>query len=353
MISKIRLRNLTVFEDLEMELSPKINVIIGENGTGKTHLLKAVYALAGHGVKDSRNKTEAEEAISVSVTKRLQRCFMPYEDRLGRIKRHGVSESADLSLFLKDDRKLRVTFNVQSKQVAVESAAVDIADPVYVPTKEVLSFARGFTSLYDRYQLSFDQTYFDVCNLLDLPERRKEALEPKSLWAVEEIEKVCGGKFVFYGGGNVTFKTSDSEYSANAMAEGFRKAGMLSRLLLTGAIHPGKSGPLLWDEPETNLNPRLMGLLVRILLELSRGGQQIIVATHEYVLLKWFDLLTTEALEDEVVYHSLQREKNGAVTVRSTDDYLSISPNPIADTFEELTKQQLRKQLTGEANETH
>ena len=39
MIQKIKLKNFTVFEDFELEFSQGINVFIGENGTGKTHII--------------------------------------------------------------------------------------------------------------------------------------------------------------------------------------------------------------------------------------------------------------------------------------------------------------------------
>ena len=39
-IKKIKLENYTVFENQQIEFSPGINVFIGENGTGKTHLFK-------------------------------------------------------------------------------------------------------------------------------------------------------------------------------------------------------------------------------------------------------------------------------------------------------------------------
>lgn len=42
-IKRIKFQNYTVFEDQQMEFSPGINVIIGENGTGKTHLMKNQY----------------------------------------------------------------------------------------------------------------------------------------------------------------------------------------------------------------------------------------------------------------------------------------------------------------------
>ena len=43
MIDRLELKNFTSFGDLDIDFSPKINVIIGENGTGKTQLLKALY----------------------------------------------------------------------------------------------------------------------------------------------------------------------------------------------------------------------------------------------------------------------------------------------------------------------
>lgn len=43
-IKKIRLENYTVFENQQLEFLPGINVFIGENGTGKTHIMKALYS---------------------------------------------------------------------------------------------------------------------------------------------------------------------------------------------------------------------------------------------------------------------------------------------------------------------
>ena len=44
-IKRIKLDNYTVFEDQQIEFDPGINVFIGENGTGKTHILKVLYSL--------------------------------------------------------------------------------------------------------------------------------------------------------------------------------------------------------------------------------------------------------------------------------------------------------------------
>jgi recombinational DNA repair ATPase RecF len=44
---QLQLKNFTAFTDLDIDFSPGINIIIGENGTGKTQLLKAILALSG------------------------------------------------------------------------------------------------------------------------------------------------------------------------------------------------------------------------------------------------------------------------------------------------------------------
>jgi AAA15 family ATPase/GTPase len=350
MIEHLKLRNFTAFNDLSIDFSPRVNVIVGENGTGKTQLLKAAYGLCA-GAPLFKNKPDtSDEELTTKLTDKLLRLFMPLDDRLGRMHHQGSSDQAYLHARFAHDQKIAATFFNNSKSLVIQDRSNYEnyqSEAVFMPTKEVLSFMKGFTSLYERYGLSFDQTYQDICLLLDLPEVRPETLHERSKWAMDEIAGVCGGRFVFYGGGKVTFKTENAEYSANAMAEGFRKVGMLSRLLETGAIQPGVSGPLFWDEPESNLNPKLMKLLVQILLELSRKDQQVILTTHDYVLLKWFDMLMDKGKEHHVRYHVLYRDENRKIKVDSVEDYRAISPNAIADTFNDLTKEQVNKMMGG------
>lgn len=349
MIERLELKNFTVFSDLKLNFSPKINVIIGENGTGKTHLLKAAYALcAGLSLLPSPPDADRDEAAR-ALTVALQRIFLPLDDKIGKLHRLGATGQALLAARFDAGRELAVSLSNNSKNLVVKKLPAGEkgqAGAVFVPTKEVLAFMKGFNSLYAKYELSFDQTFQDLCLLLDLPELRPDALHEKSRWAIEELEKVCGGRFVFYGGGKVTFKTGNAEYSANVMAEGFRKAGMLARLLQTGAIQPGVGGPLFWDEIEANMNPKLMRLFVEILLELSRNGQQIVLTTHDYVVLKWFDLLLDKKKGDHVRFHHLQyRDDAGVIGAESRDEYTIVGDTSISDTLAEIYDEDVRRAL--------
>jgi AAA15 family ATPase/GTPase len=46
MLESLILRNFTAFSDAEFNFADGLNVIVGENGTGTTHVLKAAYSLA-------------------------------------------------------------------------------------------------------------------------------------------------------------------------------------------------------------------------------------------------------------------------------------------------------------------
>lgn len=347
MIEKISLKNFSVFNQLDVEFSPKINIIIGENGTGKTHLLKAVYALCSANNKLLLNTDGNEEDISTALKEKLVNTFKPLDNKLGKIHRSGETENALVAADFIAGKRIAFTFHNNSRSVAIQENNIYERysyEPVFIPTKEVLSFMEGFVSLYNKYQLSFDTTYYDLCSLLDLPVSQEDRLTEKTKWAMDEIEKVVGGKFIFHGGGRVTFRAQNDEYSINAIAEGFRKAGILSRLLETGAIQPGASGPLLWDEPEANLNPKLIKFLVEILLDLSRNGQQIVLATHDYVLIKWFDLLMDKNKGDHIKFHTLHYDSDSAeIKYQGADDYRQIDQNPISKTYSELYDADINK----------
>ena len=126
------------------------------------------------------------------------------------------------------------------------------------------------------------------------------------------------------------------------LAEGTRKLGLLWVLIRNGFLQRGSV--LFWDEPETNLNPSRFGALMQIMLELQRMGVQVFLATHDYVILKELDLQLKEG--DEVAFHSLYRSaETGDIACRTTDAYLGIDPNAIADTFDKLYDQEVKRSL--------
>ena len=126
------------------------------------------------------------------------------------------------------------------------------------------------------------------------------------------------------------------------LAEGFRKLGLLWLLIRNGAL--SKGSVLFWDEPETNLNPKLYRLLMHVLLELQRSGVQIFLATHDYVILRELDLQKTDA--DKVAFHALHHsEADGEVASHTSGDYLGIHPNAISEAFSNVYDRMVERSL--------
>ena len=85
-IKKLTLNNFMAFENAEINWSDNINIICGENSTGKTTLLKVMYSLIkplSSGGKDNLTK-EMEEQVFV---KKIQGVFRPDEMKIGRKKK--------------------------------------------------------------------------------------------------------------------------------------------------------------------------------------------------------------------------------------------------------------------------
>ena len=63
----IRLERFTAFEHLDLELNAGINVFMGANGTGKTHLLKVAYAAC----ECTRMKPDSMTEVSTSLARKV------------------------------------------------------------------------------------------------------------------------------------------------------------------------------------------------------------------------------------------------------------------------------------------
>ena len=378
MITQLHLKNFTAFTDLTVDFSPGINIVIGENGTGKTQLLKAILALSG---PEAFGGQPGEQLAG-----KLTRLYHPLSGQVGELRRAGSRGEAQMSATFSSGQEVTAQFSGTASEAKVNvGSGGQVAPALFIPTKEVLSLVRGLTAEQPdlpTIERIFDDGYLDLARQLvkeganDL--NAKVQLNPKFWNVVPRLTNLIGGQYLLDAGRFVfepgLYVEKDSatrskglhaqmyqdstewkfvprskhRLSSGMTAEGFRKIGVLQRLLSNGSLNPGTSGPMLWDEPESNLNPKLMKDLVLALLELARNGQQVILATHDYVLLKWFDLLMEKGKGDQVRFHVLSRDpESGQVRRDSMDSYRAIEPNAIADTFNELTKEQVARKMGG------
>ncbi len=342
MLEKIKFEKFTAFENLVVRFSPGMNIFVGDNGTGKTHVLKAAYAACDI----SKNKGGFSEKIN--------NVFFPSGKQIGRlVKRSSVSSKGSVEITRKvgDDKKISLRLSLSNHTTKPEKAKISGSpkawtenpmEAAYIPVKDMMANAPGFRSLYEEREIHFEEIYVDIIRKAFLPVL-KGPTDKSRKQLLDRLQEAMDGK-VIAKNEEFFLRSKHGELEFTLLAEGFRKMGLLWILIQNGTLLNGSV--LFWDEPETNLNPRLMKTVVGILLALQRIGVQIFLTTHDYVILKEIDLQSGE--KDNIIFHSLYRDnKSGEIAVSSTASYLDISPNTIDDTFGSFVDREIEKSMGG------
>src|SRR4051812_38622802 len=87
MLKSIELKEFTVFSDPVFTFGQNLNVFVGANGTGKTHILKLAYSIVSVSSRGSRDMPHPTKSyLQSEIARKLIGVFKP--DQLGRLARH-------------------------------------------------------------------------------------------------------------------------------------------------------------------------------------------------------------------------------------------------------------------------
>lgn len=335
--SRLQLTNFTVFEDATFDFCPGINVLIGANGTGKSHVLKAAYSIQSASddfqrpIK-SRGRKETLAAYVDAPFSSLQNVFNVELEELIRRGAAPSAESTDKEPFSKDGT-VEVSFrnpDGAAAQVKFRDYRKGDVPCVFIPSREFLAAFEGFISAWAKRESSFDRTYFDLCIRLSALRLRGKAADWANLVASKLELELPGSVELkegrFYIGAD----------QAHVVAEGHRKLATAIQLIRNGSI--SRKSTLYWDEPESGLNPKLVKVLADALLKLAANDVQIIVATHDYLLTYELSLAAEyQTAKLPIKFFCLNRESTtDPVSVQVGQTLAELDHNPILEEFTAL-----------------
>lgn len=348
-IQKINLKNITVFDTLDMQFSDGINVFIGPNGVGKTHLLKILYSAC------------CAADPKVSFSNKIVSCFAPDEHRISRlVRRKQGNNDASIDITSKNEKIGKLlsnskTFNSKTLSASFSNKTskwdAEVAgeegwekqreglSSVFIPAKEILSHSYNLNAAVAMNNVSFDDTYLDVINAAKIKvSSGKDAAIKKTL--LSQIEAIIEGK-VFFDKERDEFylKHGNTKIEFNLVAEGIRKIALLWQLVKNGVLVSGSV--LFWDEPEANINPIHIPIIAEILLNLQQNGVQIFISTHDYFLNKYLEV--KRQTSDKVMFHSFFYDEDHTVAVESAPHFKELTHNSILDTFINLYQEEIDK----------
>jgi len=328
-LTTLDLDRFCVFKKAEMTFSPGINVFIGANATGKSHLMKLLYSI----VKTKRDCNGGEAANSefgARLAQKLASVFRPDGGAIGRLVHRTAGKSNATIRLSADHGEAYFTITTQGKLSLGQETLPKPDSSVFIPSREALAMFEGFVKAYEERELSFDETDRDLCVALSGTPLRGPRLDAAKILAAP-LESILGGRVVL-DGGRFYLASAQGNLEAHLLSEGMRKMGSLLHLIVNGSLI--KNGFLFWDEPEASLNPQLVTQVVDTLRQLAAFGVQVFVASHDYLLTQHLALAPKPGQPSTPMrFFCLSRDSAGAVLVDQGDTISALAKNPILDEF--------------------
>lgn len=335
-LTSVVVENFVAFQQrLEWEHA-SLNVIIGENDTGKTHLLKLLYAMS-RAIEDYARKKEGPEPKELSelLAHKLRWVFLPQNLELGRLVSRRAGNRLNVDLRWNSSGYLKFGFGKDTASKILELQTNGLPElkghkATFLPPKEILSIFDAIVATRETVEIAaFDDTYYDLVR--DYRQATTQGkLQDNIKQVFKHLEDVTGGGEVeMEKDGNIVFRRGTDRFNMHQTAEGIKKIGILSRLMRNRRLTPAGGCTLFVDEPEVNLHPKAIFLFADMLHQFAQSGIQVYLTTHSYFLLKRLEQLAREGKTD---YSLLDlRKSDGGVIGTATKLADGLPKNPIVE----------------------
>jgi predicted ATPase len=317
-ITTIEIEKFLVFKNkFSADFCNGVNIFIGSNGSGKTTLMKVMYAACKFSFIDSDENNQIGTPSDY------------FDSRENIVSDGGTT----LVKFINSTQSTNVEFikfiiGRLDKRVAEISSCFH-SPAIYIPPEDMLSHSKGFLALVNERKMPFDQTQIDILSKASIPETNN--ITPNAAKVIEKIKTIIGGDIVYENDTFFIIKENGEKISFSFEASGFRKFGLLLKLLRNGLLE--KDTILFWDEPENSLNPEILPDLVNILLELQKNGVQIFIATHSYAFARWFELNVTK--DNTLKFFNMRKTEIG-IEYDTADTYSKLKQSVLEDAGDKL-----------------
>ena len=235
-IENIKISNFTIFKNAEINFSKGLNVFIGKNGTGKTHLLKLINCLDKklyksneklelkkfNNLKDkSKEKIDSIKKSDIKFFNEIDKNSYPFDIDINKVfSRFGDFDKikklfSDFISYLekkdknKKDEKTSIEtyknmfsrpkecnvifnknislelrysgFNITNDWIPIfdfilsyqKSYSFKNKNFTFIPCKDILTSSNGFAALYDRRDINFEAVYYNIIKKTELPKLRE------------------------------------------------------------------------------------------------------------------------------------------------------------------------------------
>jgi len=349
-------KNFAKLKDTSIEFND-ITVLAGKPGTGKSYVMKSIYAIEESiilsiknnfqdnikkhlGLPESfdnkklpkipDNKTirntninfkDLSEKIPINIKNLLQSVFT----NLLQISNNFILNYKKIHLLFKDDN-LETTIN-NNKDISLQS------NVIFVETPLILEFHKYL----DRREAKTPYHIESLVNVLDEDYSFTDEEQDKLIKSFsQKANSIIDGDIKNGNGSFIFSRNNDRDYNIFNASSGIKSIGLLQYLVTNKALKKGSI--LFWEEPEVHLHPSWQLKMVDLFVELMNAGVKIVFSTHSPYMADYLNAISQRNDYRDRVSFNLLKEENKEVKnyILKTDANWNMIQDELLGSLEDI-----------------
>lgn len=289
-ITSVCLKEYGMIPEFSCKNFSNINLVIGENGTGKTFLLKALYSAIR--AMEEYKRGDDIRTINDVLAEKLRWTFQV--DKLGDMVTRSSKESLNYEMELGADHiGYQFSSSAASKIITATAPTGNReANSIFIPAKEVLSlYSIILKSREVDKSFGFDDTYYDLVKALRISPKKGKNYTTFSN-SRKLLNSVIDGKVEYDEiNGKWSYKNNRGQkFAIGATSEGVKKISIMDRLLSNGYLD--NQSIIFIDEVESALHPTAVCDFLDMIEKIATDmNLQFFISSHSYFVIKKLALI--------------------------------------------------------------